>query len=78
MRVAVYIATNPVAAGLVASYARPGGNVTGLFFQHLELLAKRFGLYKEMLPSVGRVAVFVGPRTSAGGRTRANQQHLLL
>jgi putative tryptophan/tyrosine transport system substrate-binding protein len=37
---------------------RPGANVTGLFFQHLELVAKRFGLFKEMLPVVRRVAVF--------------------
>jgi putative ABC transport system substrate-binding protein len=48
---------DPIALGYIDSIARPGGNVTGLFFQHLELLAKRFGLFKEMLPSVGRVAV---------------------
>src|SRR5258707_2122291 len=48
---------DPIALGYVDSIARPGANVTGLFFQHLELLAKRFGLFKEMLPSVGRVAV---------------------
>ena len=47
-----------IALGYVDNLARPGGNITGLFFQHLELLAKRFGLFKEMLPSVGRVAVF--------------------
>jgi putative ABC transport system substrate-binding protein len=44
--------------GFIAGIARPGTNVTGLYFQHLELLAKRFGLFKEMLPSVKRVAVF--------------------
>ena len=49
---------DPIALGYVDNLARPGGNVTGLFFQHLELLVKRFGLFKEMLPSVGRVAVF--------------------
>jgi ABC-type uncharacterized transport system substrate-binding protein len=49
---------DPIALGYVDNLARPGANVTGLFFQHLELLAKRFGLFKEMLPSVGRVAVF--------------------
>ena len=49
---------DPIALGYVDNLARPGGNVTGLFFQHLELLAKRFGLIKEMLPSVSRVAVF--------------------
>src|SRR5262249_32022842 len=53
----VAINYDPVALGHVDSLARPGANVTGLFFQHLELLAKRFGLFKEMLPSVSRVAV---------------------
>ena len=55
----VMIAINydPIALGYIDSIARPGANVTGLFFQHLELLAKRFGLFKEMLPSVGRVTV---------------------
>ena len=54
----VAINYDPIALGYVDKLPRPGGNVTGLFFQHLELLAKRFGLFKEMLPSVGRVAVF--------------------
>src|SRR5262245_6528894 len=53
----VAINYDPVALGYVDSIARPGANITGLFFQHLELLAKRFGLFKEMLPSVSRVAV---------------------
>jgi putative ABC transport system substrate-binding protein len=53
----VAINYDPIALGYIDSIARPGANVTGLFFQHLELLAKRFGLFKEMLPSVGRVAV---------------------
>jgi putative ABC transport system substrate-binding protein len=46
-----------IALGYIDSIARPGANVTGLFFQHLELVAKRFGLFKEMLPSVRRVAI---------------------
>jgi putative tryptophan/tyrosine transport system substrate-binding protein len=53
----VAINYDPIALGYIDSLARPGGNITGLFFQHLELLAKRFGLFKEMLPSVGRIAV---------------------
>jgi putative tryptophan/tyrosine transport system substrate-binding protein len=54
----VAINYDPIALGYIDSIARPGANVTGLFFQHLELLAKRFGLFKEMLPNVRRVAVF--------------------
>jgi putative ABC transport system substrate-binding protein len=53
----VAINYDPIALGYIDSLARPGGNVTGLFFQHLELVAKRFGLFKQMLPSIGRVAV---------------------
>src|SRR5258707_14842768 len=48
---------DPIALGYIDSIARPDANVTGLFFQHLGLSAKRFGLFKEMLPSVGRVAI---------------------
>lgn len=54
----VAINYDPIALGFIDSFAKPGANVTGLFFQHLELLAKRFGLFKEMLPAVKRVAVF--------------------
>jgi putative ABC transport system substrate-binding protein len=49
---------DPVGLGYVASLPRPGANVTGVFFLHLELTAKRFELFKEMLPTVNRVAVF--------------------
>jgi putative ABC transport system substrate-binding protein len=49
---------DPVALKFVTSLTRPGTNVTGLFFLHLDLTAKRFELFKEMLPTVNRVAVF--------------------
>jgi putative ABC transport system substrate-binding protein len=60
----VAINYDPIAFGYVDNLARPGRNITGLFFQHLELLAKRFGLFKEMLPSVDRVAVFSDSSTT--------------
>ena len=47
----------PVEAGLVASLARPGGNVTGLRSLQAELAAKRLELLKEAFPNVSRVAV---------------------
>jgi len=53
----VAINYDPIALGYIDNIGRPGANITGLFFQHLELLAKRFGLFKEMLPSVSKVAV---------------------
>ena len=55
---------DPIALGYIDSIARPGANVTGLFFQHLELLAKRFGLFKDMLPTVRRVAILSDPLTA--------------
>jgi putative tryptophan/tyrosine transport system substrate-binding protein len=53
----VAINYDPIALGFIDSIARPGGNITGLFFQHLELVSKRFGLFNEMLPNVQRVAI---------------------
>jgi putative ABC transport system substrate-binding protein len=46
---------DPVRAGLIASLARPGGNVTGLSFMHTELSAKRLELLRELLPGLSRV-----------------------
>lgn len=53
---------DPVAAGLVASYARPGGNVTGTAFLAHELAAKRMQLLKEAAPRAVRVTVLTNPR----------------
>jgi putative ABC transport system substrate-binding protein len=55
-------ATDPVAAGLAASLARPSGNTTGFSMFTLELASKRTELLKELLPQASKVAVFRGPR----------------
>jgi putative ABC transport system substrate-binding protein len=50
-------ALDPVGSGLVASLARPGGNVTGLSMQSTELVSKRCELLREILPGLRRMAV---------------------
>jgi putative ABC transport system substrate-binding protein len=62
-------AADPVEAGLVASLARPGGNVTGLTEQLTpEIRAKQLQLLKEALPRLARVAVLHSPATTVGLR----------
>jgi putative tryptophan/tyrosine transport system substrate-binding protein len=60
------VAADPVGAGLVASIARPGGNVTGLAFLSEELPGKWMELLKETLPRISRVAILWHPATEAG------------
>src|SRR4051794_25538648 len=52
---------DPVRDGLVASLARPGGNITGTGFLGPELVPKRLALLKEVLPNLSRVAVLWHP-----------------
>jgi len=54
-------AADPVAVGLVASFNRPGGNVTGATLLSAELVAKRTGILRELLPSVKKIAMLVNP-----------------
>jgi len=56
--VMIAIDYDPIARGYVAGLPRPGGNITGLFFQQLELTGKRFEFLKGALPQLTRVAVF--------------------
>ena len=55
--VMVAIDYDPLAGGYIASLARPGGNVTGVFFQQVELTAKRFQLLAEAVPGLARIVV---------------------
>ena len=55
--VMIAIDYDPMARGYIAGLPRPGGNITGLFFQQLELTGKRLEFLKEALPKLTRVAV---------------------
>jgi putative ABC transport system substrate-binding protein len=56
---------DPVQMGLVSSFHRPGGNVTGFYFPVTELPAKRLALLHELLPMARRIAVLVNPADAA-------------
>src|SRR5438552_9821177 len=59
--VGIDLESDPVAAGLVASVARPAGNITGMFLDLAELSGKQLQLLKEVVPSLSRVAVVGDP-----------------
>jgi putative ABC transport system substrate-binding protein len=59
------LAEDPAMRGLVASLARPGGNLTGANFVSAELVTKRLELLRALVPKAARVAVLVNP-TNAG------------
>ena len=59
------IVGNPVESGIVASYARPGGNITGSSFFWGELNAKRLEHMKTFMPSLSRAAVLINPDNPA-------------
>jgi putative ABC transport system substrate-binding protein len=56
---------DPVAAGLVASLGRPGGNVTGLSNQNRDVAGKRIGLLRELVPSLRGLGSWSMPTISA-------------
>ena len=67
--------SDPVKSGLVASLARPGGNMTGNSIIEIDVTAKRLDLVKEFAPGASRVGFLFasGTQTEAGGRAAQGQ-----
>jgi putative tryptophan/tyrosine transport system substrate-binding protein len=59
------VGEDPAGLGLVASLARPGGNLTGINFFVTELTAKRLELLRELVPTATRIAALVNPSNAA-------------
>ena len=63
------VGEDPVRLGLVSSLARPGGNLTGINFLNVELVAKRFELLRDLIPGAVRVGVLVNPADARNTET---------
>ena len=63
----VMVSGDPVREGVVASLARPGGNITGLANLTPELVGKRLELLKEIVPQISRVAIIWNPDDPGSG-----------
>jgi len=69
------ILADPIGTGFAASFARPGGNITGLAFQNTDLSTKRLELLKEAVPGVTRIAVLWDSHNPASASAvRATQE----
>jgi putative ABC transport system substrate-binding protein len=69
-------AGDPVRLGIVSSFSRPGGNVTGVASMNHELLAKRFELLVEAVPAAMRIAVLINPNSAFASSTVEQAQKL--
>jgi putative ABC transport system substrate-binding protein len=65
--------SDPVQGGLVASLARPGGNITGMALLAPELSGKRLELLQEVVPRVAQVAVLWNPKNPVAANVRATE-----
>jgi ABC-type uncharacterized transport system substrate-binding protein len=71
----VFIAAeDPVKSGLVASFARPSGNLTGINFLSGELIAKRLDFARELVPATTRFAMLVNPTGPSSATTLRDAQ----
>jgi putative ABC transport system substrate-binding protein len=66
------IGGDPVLQGLVTSFNRPGGNLTGFSFMTADLTAKRFGLMRELVAGASRFGLLINPNSPDTGEMAAN------
>jgi putative ABC transport system substrate-binding protein len=66
--VVFYAGSDPVAAGLIANFRKPGGRFTGIHSQFIDLTAKRLELLKALLPKLRRAITFYNPGNPVGTR----------
>ena len=64
---------DPVKSGLIASFNKPGGNVTGIYMRSNDLIAKRLGLLHEVVPAVTTIAVLVNPANAVVAEPAAKE-----
>jgi putative ABC transport system substrate-binding protein len=69
------VGIDPVAAGLVASLNRPGGNATGINFFAQEATSKRLALLHELVPRAARIAVLVNPANAPTTESTLSEAH---
>jgi putative tryptophan/tyrosine transport system substrate-binding protein len=67
------VGDDPVALGLIANFAKPGGNVTGINFFAFEVNAKRLDLMHELLPKATRFAVLVNPDNAPSAESTSSE-----
>src|SRR6266481_1323715 len=70
----VFLVGDPVGAGLVASRARPGGNLTGVSSITIDLRPKRLELLSELVPQAGEIALLVNPNLPTPERQMRDAQ----
>jgi len=68
------VGNDPVAAGLVASLARPGGNLTGVTTLSAEIAAKRLELLHELLPTISDIALLINPNNRDSENSKRNAE----
>jgi putative ABC transport system substrate-binding protein len=76
------VGSDPVSAGLVQSFVKPGGRLTGIYYLTTDLTAKRLEILKEILPKLSRVVTFYNPNNPVAreaaklGREAAKQMRI--